>query len=116
MIQIKNHNGRIGISETVFANIAGSVINNCYGVVGMANAGAKDGIVSLLKKESYNRGVRVSFDGEKLEIEIHIIVAYGVNLPVISRSIVKEVKYMVEKVSGFRVKKIRVCIDAMKIG
>ena len=116
MIQIKNHNGTIGISENVFASIVGSVINNCYGVVGMASAGAKDGIVSLLKKDSYSRGIRVtSTESETLVIDIHIVVTYGVNLPVISRSIVKEVKYMVEKVSGFRVKKINVHIDAMKV-
>ncbi len=116
MIQIKNHNGTIGISENVFATIVGSVINNCYGVVGMASSGAKDGIVSLLKKDSYSRGIRVNAAGDDaLVIDIHIVVSYGVNLPVISHSIVKEVRYMVEKVSGFRVKKINVHIDAMKV-
>ena len=116
MIQIKNHNGTIGISDAVFANIAASVINNCFGVVGMANASAKDGIVSLLKKDNYQKGVKVTAVGEKLDIEIHIVVSYGVNLPVISQSIVQEVKYKVEKVSGFTVKKVKVCIDAVKVG
>ena len=51
MIQLKNHNGVITISENVFGTIVGSVVNNCFGVVGMAAAGAKDGIVSLLKKD-----------------------------------------------------------------
>lgn len=114
MIQIKNHNGVIGISENVFASIVGTVVNNCFGVVGMASAGAKDGIVSLLKKENYNRGVKVTAEGEDLLLELHIIVSYGVNLPAISRSIIKEAKYAVEQKTGFHVKSVNVCIDAMR--
>ncbi len=114
MIQLKNHNGEISVSENVFATIVGTVINNCFGVVGMAAASAKDGIVSLLKKENYNRGVKVSAENEQLILELHIIVSYGVNLPAISRSIVAETKYAVEQKTGFKVKKVTVCIDAMK--
>ena len=60
MITIKNHNGEIAIQEAVFGNVVGHVVNNCFGVVGMAAASAKDGIVSLLKKENYARGVKVT--------------------------------------------------------
>lgn len=114
MIQLKNHNGEINVSGNVFATIVGSVINNCFGVVGMANASAKDGLVSLLKKENYSKGVKVSAEGESLVLEVHIIVSYGINLPAISKSIINETKYAVEQKTGFHVKKVNVCIDAMK--
>lgn len=115
MLNIKNDNGEITISQNVFANIVGNVINNCFGVVGMAAKNAAEGIVSLLKKENYEKGVKVTSDGENLLIDVHIIVTYGINLPAISRSIAKEVKYIVEKMTGFRVKKVNIFIDAMKI-
>ena len=114
MLEIKNHNGEITISQTVFANIVGNVINNCYGVVGMASKNTAEGIVSLLKKENYDKGVKVTADGDNLVIDVHIIVSYGINLPAISGSIAKEVKYIVEKMTGFKVKKVNVYIDAMK--
>ncbi len=116
MIQLKNHNGLITVSENVFGTIVGNVVNNCFGVVGMAAASAKDGIVSLLKKEHYSRGVKVMADGESLILELHIIVSYGVNLPAISHSIIQEAKYAVEQKTGFHVKKVNICIDAMKTG
>lgn len=116
MITIKNHNGEIGISENVFASIVGTVANNCFGVVGMAASGVGDGIVALLKKENYNRGVKVTAEGEDLILELHIIVSYGVNLPAISHSIIQEAKYAVEQKTGFHVKRVNVCIDAMKSG
>ena len=114
MLEIKNHNGEITISQTVFANIVGNVINNCYGVVGMASKNTAEGIVSLLKKENYDKGVKVTAEGNNLIIDVHIIVSYGINLPAISGSISKEVKYIVEKMTGFKVKKVNAYIDAMK--
>ena len=114
MLELKNHNGEITISQTVFANIVGNVINNCYGVVGMASKNTAEGIVSLLKKENYDKGVKVTAEGDNLIIDVHIIVSYGINLPAISGSIAKEVKYIVEKMTGFTVKKVNVYIDAMK--
>ena len=113
MIQLKNHNGIITISEHVFATIVGNVVNNCFGVVGMAAAGAKDGSVSLLKKENYSKGVKVSAEGESLILELHIIVSYGVNLHAISHSIIQEAKYAVEQKTGFHGKKVNACIDAI---
>ena len=111
---VNNHNGTINITETVFANIVGNVANSCYGVVGMAAKSAGDGIVSLLKKDHYEKGVKIIPDGDGVIVEMHIVVLYGVNLPAVTRSISKEVKYMVEQMTGFTVKKVNICIDGMK--
>ena len=53
MLNITNSAGEINISQNVFANIVGNVINNCFGVVGIAEKSTTEGIVSLLKKENY---------------------------------------------------------------
>ncbi|PWM38879.1 MAG: Asp23/Gls24 family envelope stress response protein [Clostridiales bacterium] len=111
---VSNHNGTINITETVFANIVGHVANSCYGVVGMAAKSAGDGIVSLLKKDHYEKGVKVIPGEDGIIVEMHIVVLYGVNLPAVTRSISKEVKYMVEQMTGFIVKKVNIFIDGMK--
>ncbi len=111
---VNNHNGTINITETVFANIVGNVANSCYGVVGMAAKSAGDGIVSLLKKDHYEKGVKVLPEADGIVVEMHIVVLYGVNLPAVTRSISKEVKYMVEQMTGFTVKKVNIFIDGMK--
>lgn len=111
---VNNHNGTVNITETVFANIVGHVANSCYGVVGMAAKSAGDGIVSLLKKDHYEKGVRIIPDGNAVIVEMHIVVIYGVNLPAVTRSIAKEVKYNVEQMTGFTVKKVNIFIDGMK--
>ena len=111
---VNNHNGTINITESVFANIVGNVANSCYGVVGMAAKNAGDGIVALLKKDHYEKGVKVIPDGDGIIVEMHIVVLYGVNLPAVTRSISKEVKYNVEQMTGFSVKKVNIFVDGMK--
>ena len=52
--------GNINISEEAIATLAGGVVSECYGVVGMASQKIlKDGLAELLKKENYSRGAIV---------------------------------------------------------
>ena len=114
MIRIDNRYGTIEISQEYFRYLIGNAVSSCYGVVGMAAKSAGDGIVSLLKKDHYEKGVRIIPDGNAVIVEMHIVVIYGVNLPAVTRSIAKEVKYNVEQMTGFTVKKVNIFIDGMK--
>ena len=52
--------GNINISMDAVAALAGGVVTECYGVVGMASQKIlKDGIAELLKKENYTKGIVV---------------------------------------------------------
>ena len=63
------------------------------------------------------KGVKVRFnEDDTVSIELHIIVDNGVNLTAVSRSIMSEVRYMVERITGTKVKSVDVCVDSMVIG
>ena len=50
--------GNIEISIDAIASLAGGVVTECYGVVGMASQKfLKDGIAELLKKENYAKAI-----------------------------------------------------------
>ena len=55
-------------------------------------------------------------EDDTVSIELHIIVDNGVNLTAVSRSIMSEVRYMVERITGTKVKSVDVCVDSMVIG
>jgi uncharacterized alkaline shock family protein YloU len=57
--------GTIDISTATIATIASQAVNQCYGVVGMANKNLANGIANLLSRDS-KRGINVSI--EKNEI------------------------------------------------
>ena len=52
--------GNINISEEAIATLAGGIVAECYGVVGMASQKIlKDGLAELLKKDNYSKGIIV---------------------------------------------------------
>ena len=116
-MRLETERGAISISPDVFTNITGAAATNCYGVKGMAVRSTTDGLVHLLRRESMAKGVKVRFnDDATVSIELHIIVDNGVNLTAVSRSIMSEVGYIVERITGVKVKNVDVCVDSMVIG
>lgn len=117
MIMVSAEKGNIRISTEVFTTITGLAATNCFGVKGMAVRGVSDGLIHLLKKEAVGKGVRVICNDEDdcLSIELHIIVENGVNIPTVCSSIISEVKYVVEKVTGVKVAEVNVCVDSMVV-
>lgn len=108
--------GRIVIDTDVIATYAGSVAVECFGIVGMAAVSVKDGLVKLLKRESLTRGISVSFDDKnRLIIDFHVIVAYGVTISTVADNLVHNVKYKVEEYTGLKVGKINVYVEGVRI-
>ncbi|BDE86056.1 MULTISPECIES: Asp23/Gls24 family envelope stress response protein [Intestinimonas] len=116
-MKLQTEKGAITIGSDVFTNITGAAATNCFGVKGMAVRSKTDGLVHLLRRESMAKGVKVRFnEDDTVSIELHIIVDNGVNLTAVSRSIMSEVRYMVERITGTKVKSVDVCVDSMVIG
>ena len=116
MIQFKSEQGEISVSSAVFSNITGMAATNCFGVKGMAFRSMPDGLVHLLRREAMSKGVSISYhEDDSISIELHIIVENGVNLPAVCRSIMNEVRYVVEKNTGVKVRAVDVCVDSMTL-
>jgi len=111
---LENDLGSIEITNDVFTTIAGCAATHCFGVKGMAVRTVSDGLVHLLKREALNKGVKVGFDSKgRVEVDLHIIVEYGVNISAISRSIISEVRYFVEKLTGVKAGAVNVYVDSV---
>ena len=116
MIKAHNEHGVISVSSAVFSVITGAAATNCFGVKGMAYRSVKDGLVHLLRGEAMSKGVKVYYnEDDTLSIDLHIIVENGVNIFAVSRSIIKEVRYMVTKNTGVEVKAVNIFVDSMTV-
>ena len=117
MIRQNNENGSLGVSTSVYTDIAGTAAMNCFGVKGMAARSVTDGVYHLLRKESAAKGVHVEFhEDDTISIDLHIIVDNGVNLNAVGASIISEVRYVVTQCTGTEVRAVNVYIDSMAIG
>ena len=114
MLKFQSEQGEISVSSAVFSNITGMAATNCFGVKGMAYRSMTDGLVHLLRREAMSKGVNVIYnDDESISIELHIIVENGVNIPAVCRSIMNEVRYVVNKNTGAEVRTVDVFVDSM---
>ena len=117
MVRKKNENGSVNVSTSVYTEIAGTAASNCFGVKGMAVRSVTDGVYHLLRKESMSKGVKVEFhEDDSISIDLHIIVDSGVNLTAVGNSIISEVRYVVNKSTGTKVRAVNVFIDSMMNG
>ncbi|MBR6380999.1 MAG: Asp23/Gls24 family envelope stress response protein, partial [Lachnospiraceae bacterium] len=89
---MNTHMGSIVVDNEVIAQYAGSVAVECFGIVGMAGVSMKDGIAHILKTDSLTRGINVSLSGNKLVLDFHVIVAYGVSIRTIADNLVENVR------------------------
>lgn len=108
--------GIITIDPEVIAKYAGSVAVECFGIVGMAAVSMKDGLVKLLKKESLTKGIQVGISDEnKITLNFHVVVAYGVSISAVTDNLISNVKYRVEEFSGMPVDKINIYIEGVRV-
>jgi len=114
MIKYATDLGEVSVSSAVFSNITGMAATNCFGVKGMAYRSMTDGLVHLLRREAMSKGVKVTYnEDDSISIELHIIVENGVNLTAVCRSIMNEVRYVVNRNTGVTVRDVNVCVDSM---
>lgn len=114
MLNIDNNIGRISISSEVFTYLAGDAATSCFGVKGMVTCTKEGGPWQLLRRESMSKGIIAHFsDDGSADLELHIGVDRGVNMAAVSRSIMKEVRYKLEKSTGVPVKSVDVFIDTI---
>lgn len=108
--------GVITIDPEVIAKYAGTVAVECFGIVGMAAVSVKDGLVKLLKKESLTHGIQVVIsEDNKLTLNFHVIVSYGVSISAVADNLISNVKYKVEEFTGMTVDKINIYVEGVRV-
>lgn len=108
--------GNVQIDKEVIAKYAGSSAVECFGIVGMASVSVKDGFAKLLKRESLTHGVEVGISADnKITIDLHIIVSYGVSISAVTENLISNVKYKVEEFAGLPVERICVFVEGVRV-
>lgn len=108
--------GTITVSSDVIAKYAGTVAVECFGIVGMAAVNMKDGIYRLLKKENLTHGIQVTIsEDNRIKIDFHVIVAFGVSISAVTEKLISNVKYKVEEFTRMPVDKINIYIEGVRV-
>ncbi|MCC6499527.1 MAG: Asp23/Gls24 family envelope stress response protein [Anaerolineales bacterium] len=106
--------GGIHVSPNAVATIAYQATLESYGVVGLAARNLADGLVKTITRDP-SRGITVKYNGEEIDIEIHIIVEYGTRISSVAESVANTVRFHVEKALGLKVNFVNVHVAGLRV-
>ena len=108
--------GHISVAEGVVQKIAGKACREVAGVHAMGTTGSR--AFGALRDRipgstgpSFGQGVGVEVGESEAAIDLDIVVEYGVGIAELGRSIQRNVKQAVERMTGLRVVEVNVAVD-----
>lgn len=113
--KIANDIGTIFITEEVMLKVVGYATLECYGIVAMSSKRATDGLVEWLGRENLSKGVQLKLKDDMLDIDLFIIVEYGVSIAEVCKTIVHTVRYKLESMTGVKVRRINISVEGIRI-
>ncbi|MBQ8507912.1 MAG: Asp23/Gls24 family envelope stress response protein [Clostridia bacterium] len=110
----ENPNGTVSFATEVVATIAGLAATEVEGVASMSsqNGGFAD-MFSRKNTRNFTKGVRIDLDGNKVTVDVTIVVEYGSPVPDVARSIQENVKKAIETMSGLDVHAVDVHVSGI---
>ncbi|HDC8813149.1 TPA: Asp23/Gls24 family envelope stress response protein [Staphylococcus aureus] len=115
-LEISNDYGKIDISNEVIASVVGGKAVESYGIVGMASRQqVRDGIAEILGHENYAKGIKVTENNGVVDIDMYIIVSYGVKISEVANNVQSTVKYTLEKSLNVSVNSINIYVQGVRV-
>ncbi len=106
--------GSIHISPEALATIAYHATLTSYGVVGLAPKNLVEGLAASITHVPAH-GVSVRYNGEDIDIDVHIVIEYGTRITSVAESVANAVRYQVEKALGMPVHFVNVHVQGLRV-
>ena len=104
--------GTVKISDDVVSIISGIAATEVKGVAGMSG-GIAGGIAELLGRKNQSKGVKVTIGDKEVNIDLHVIMEYGVKIPDVAWEIQEKVKKAVETMTGLNVVEVNIHVQGV---
>ena len=106
--------GAIRVHNRVIVAIARLAALKVPGVVEMSGSFA-EGLASMVSKASFDRGIKVDMEDQKINLDLHIVIAFGVRIPQVAWCIQNDVRKAIEDMTGKKIGQINVIVQGVKM-
>ncbi len=106
--------GAIQIHNNVISIIARLSALKVPGVVEMSGS-LVDGLAGMIGKKPADCGIRVDLDENNVNIELHVVLEYGVRIPQVAWQIQNEVRQAVGQMTGKNVRSVNVVVQSVRL-
>ncbi len=113
-VKTNNIYGRILISDVTIERFVSRVAMDCYGIVELVPKNLIDRIISFFKFGTEVKGVNVRSTGDRMTINVSVIVKYGVSIKAVVEALKESIKYKTERFTGMLVDVINVNVMGVK--
>lgn len=107
--------GRVEVSPGAIATIAASALDNCYGVVGLAARRLRNGRAETLRPERARDGIQIRVEGERIVIDLYVILEHNLRISEVAHNIMSTVKYQVQDSLGMPVEQVNVNVQGLRL-
>ena len=114
-VNTNNAYGKISISDLAIAKVASHTAMESYGIVEMVSRRFTDSLALLTKKEGGGRGVKVTTSGNRIYIDVYVVIKYGVSINAVAESLKEAIKYKVDAFTGMIVDTVNVNVIGVKL-
>lgn len=110
----EEQSGKVTFNTDVIATIAGLATVEVPGVAGMSG-GIVSGMAELLGRRNLTKGVKVAINEQECEVDLNIVVTYGVKIPEVTAKIQGDVKSSIETMTGLIVKSVDIHVQGVDL-
>ena len=114
MIEEKEANGQIQISDEVISIIAGTAAPETEGV-SLPSSAPVSSVKGFFGKKNQSKGVKVTVEENTALIEIEVVVKFGINIKNACEEVQQKVKNAVETMTGLTVSGVNINVTAIMV-
>lgn len=113
-VNTNNAYGKIFISDLTIAKVASQTARESYGIVEMKSRRVIDYIAHIFKKGNVGQGVKVTSSGNRIYVDVYVVMKYGVSIYAVAETLREAIKYRVEGLTGMIVDTVNVNVVGVK--
>ena len=114
-VKTVNSYGNITVTDESIALVVGHTALECYGVVDLVARKFLDNLREMISKKTKSRGIKILTIGDRIHIDMQIILKYGVSINAVAESVRRSVKYNVEQFTGMIVDSVNINVVGVKV-
>ncbi|MBM7615254.1 Asp23/Gls24 family envelope stress response protein [Alkaliphilus hydrothermalis] len=114
-MELSAEQGNIKISNDVIMVITQKAIEEVKGIVSFSSGLSKGFTEAFSRKNNSKKAVKIDNEEKLLEINISVVVEYGIVIPELMKTVQEKVKQSIENMTDIDVDKVNVYVQDVKI-
>ncbi len=114
-MELTAEQGKIKISNDVIMVITQKTIEEIKGIVSFSSGLSKNIVETFSKKNNSKKAVKIDNEEKFIEINISVVVEYGVVIPQLVKMVQEKVKQAIEVMTDINVEKVNVYVQDIKL-